>query len=183
MLLEAPDQAPVYLGRTEVTWAQYAARVPAASAAQQRLADELGLADPAALDDHPVVHVGCADAAAYCAALGLRLPTPGEWRTAATLDGTRRYPWGDEPASERARVDALGAAAVATHPADAAPCGALDLAGNVREWCLDAEGTEALGGGSWNDAGADLDVAVAPPRFKLPRGNDTIGFRVALPAP
>jgi len=54
------------------------------------------------------------------------------------------YPWGDEPASQRANVrDSLGpgaqadSAAVGSHPQDSTPLGILDLAGNVREWTAD----------------------------------------------
>jgi formylglycine-generating enzyme required for sulfatase activity len=76
----------------------------------------------------------------------LQLPTEAEWEAAAAYDAAmkqRIYPWGDkpEPTPEHAifaddQGNRLGAPApVGVCPAGAAACGALDMGGQVWEWC------------------------------------------------
>ena len=107
-----------YMGRYEVTVAQYAAFVRRSGHA---------VVEPAALDappDHPVANVSWTDALAYARWLDeelrtgeatppavsallsegwrITLPTEAQWEKAARGDDGRIYPWGEEPRQDRA---------------------------------------------------------------------------------
>jgi len=106
--------------------------------------------DAAGRGDHPVVHVGHEDAAAYATWAGKALPTEAEWERAARggLEGAT-YCWGEEPdASARANVwrgrfpDAHDAADPwpRTSPVGSFAAngfGLFVMAGNVWEWTDD----------------------------------------------
>ncbi|MER7787023.1 formylglycine-generating enzyme family protein [Streptomyces sp. NPDC097640] len=102
--------------------------------------------------DHPVVHVSWADAQAFCAWEGSRLPTEAEWEYAARGGLERkRYPWGDEltpggdhrcniwqgrfPTRNTAEDGYEGTAPVTAYPPNG--FGLYNVAGNVWEWCAD----------------------------------------------
>jgi formylglycine-generating enzyme required for sulfatase activity/dienelactone hydrolase/predicted Ser/Thr protein kinase len=108
---------------------------------------------PKGQDEYPVSGVSWFEAAAYCAGAGKTLPTATHWGVAAGMD---------TPALRQAGLSSWLAlasnfkgqapAAVGSHQG-LSLYGALDMAGNVREWCWNEtrEG-RVIRGGAWNDA-------------------------------
>jgi formylglycine-generating enzyme required for sulfatase activity len=98
-------------------------------------------------DSYPVLGVNWDSAVAYCNWLSAktgkkyRLPTEAEWEKAARGTDQRRFPWGNEINHtfanyvETAKFDT--GMKVGSFPTGASPYGAMDMAGNVMEWCSD----------------------------------------------
>ena len=189
-----------YIDRTEVTVAAY-----------RRYVSATGRSMPSApswgwQDDHPVVNVAWTDAKTYCEWKGKRLPTEAEWEKAARGADGRTYPWGEEkPSCERVVMDDGGNGCgrnstwpVGSKSAGASPYGALDMSGNVWEWCADgydgdyyksspsrnpkgpsSASARVLRGGSWgNDDPSYLRAAVRS-RYSPTFRGVSFGFRCA----
>jgi serine/threonine-protein kinase len=186
--------------------------------------------DPAR-DDDPVTQVSWLDARAYVAWAGLALPTEAQWERAAAWDAkTRRqrlYAWGNDKPGAGARLvgnladESLrgfpryvtwifpgysdgyaGTAPVGSFPDGASPVGALDMTGNVMEWCEDSYDVtyfavspredpvntdpktkyKTIRGGSWMSA-PDNARARRRNRSEPDDRQNVLGIRVALPAP
>ncbi|WP_437285008.1 bifunctional serine/threonine-protein kinase/formylglycine-generating enzyme family protein [Sorangium sp. So ce406] len=209
------------LDRTEVTVAAYQRCVeagrctpsglhgPRASDADVAQRGALCTAADPAKAQHPVSCVDQAQAAAYCAFVGKRLPTEAEWEYAARGADGREFPWGNDPPGcaqavvSRSPAQACGGRgtqAVGSAKAGASPSGALDMAGNVWEWVADgwdpgvyakgartdplvpATGSKGvLRGGSW-----DFSASTARSTYRLAfdreAGDVSTGFRCARSA-
>jgi formylglycine-generating enzyme required for sulfatase activity len=170
-------------------------------------------------DRLPVVGVSWYEADAYARWLTLtsgrvyRLPTEAEWEKAArgglqvpdrrgglveNVLPAREWPWGDEAPDEQ-RLNFGGTVGhtspVGSYPAGASPYGALDMAGNVWEWCgsrwahpyafsedTNPEGEEdrVVRGGSWFNTGAQARCAYRLRLMANLRFDHDIGFRLVL---
>ncbi|MEI6776739.1 MAG: bifunctional serine/threonine-protein kinase/formylglycine-generating enzyme family protein, partial [Chloroflexales bacterium] len=94
--------------------------------------------------DYPVVGINWFEAVAYCRWLTaqtgheFRLPSEAEWEKAARGTDGRIYPWGNTWEKGRCNSEEAGIkhiTPVVQYPSGASPYGALDMAGNVHEWC------------------------------------------------
>jgi len=123
-----------WLGKCTVTNAHY-----------QRYCQETGVEFPKGSDqgdNHPVVFVDRAEAKAYCKHYGLALPTEAQWEYAARGPESRKWPWGNQWDEDKCcNLGNQGPKGrtfpVGSFPEGASWCGALDMAGNVWEWCKD----------------------------------------------
>jgi formylglycine-generating enzyme required for sulfatase activity len=153
-------------------------------------------------DNYPVVQVSCDAAMAYCRNYGLKLPTEAQWEYAARGPEGRKYPWGNVWDEGKCCNGANPGPGGSTYPVGRFPegaswCGALDMAGEVWQWCKDwsapnyyqnAPGADPAGpergqyrilrGGSWGDG---PKVCRSADRFwGWPRSGGAYGgFRVA----
>ena len=187
-----------WLGQCEVTNAQYQAFCTATG----RTFPEYDEWHPYQGDDHSVVLVSWYDAQAYCDYYGYSLPTEAQWEYAAAGPTSRIYPWGTVwDAQKCCNYYNTGPGnrtfPVGSFPEGASWCGALDMAGNVCEWCADwyssgyyevspelnPSGPESgsnrvLRGGSWYDLGDSCRAADRV--YNDPSSTyTTLGFRVS----
>jgi hypothetical protein len=150
------------------------------------------------VSNHPVVGANWYEAVAYChwlteklrtlGTLGadevVRLPTEAEWQQAAQGNDGREYPWGEWAGghANTSESDIGQTSTVGLFPEGASPCGALDMAGNVWEWCADWYGegrdTKVLRGGSWLINRRNARCADRSWNYPRLRYND-LGFRCA----
>lgn len=143
------DLPAFYLGRFEVTVAQFRAFVDATGFE----VDDAALEGP---PTHPVASVSWPDALAYCRwldatlrewpdtpeSLGrllrdawrVSLPSEAQWEKAARGTDGRVYPWGNTARADRANYASSGTRAVGAVTCPECPFGLADMSGNVWEW-------------------------------------------------
>lgn len=192
---ESVTLAAFCIDRTEVTVAAYERCVGAGKCAEAERGGACNSGIPGR-QEHPINGVDWYQAAAYCEAQGLRLPTEDEWELAAYGTDARKFPWGDD-----APVDQLcgggpegdgngreSSCAVGSFPKGRSPFGLDDMAGNVKEWTASGKvpadtqetGVRVYRGGSWQSGAYDL--ARSQERHELlgaTGGLDLTGFRCA----
>jgi formylglycine-generating enzyme required for sulfatase activity len=125
---------------------------------------------PAGQDDFPVGGVSYYEAAAYARFAGKQLPTAQHWLRAA-LRHNREASWVYIPSSN---LNGTGPRAVGQGTAN--PYGLYDVAGNVREWCVNPVDSGRLTrGGGWEDPEFLVGHLQPKPEFDRSAAN---GFRL-----
>ncbi|MBM3475703.1 MAG: formylglycine-generating enzyme family protein [Armatimonadetes bacterium] len=145
-----------WIARTEVTIGQW--RKVMGSVPRQEYVSKA---------EHPVTSITYRDCEAFCEKLGFALPTEAQWEYAARGAEGLQYPWGNDWDAGKCQCYVGGHEYEYSAPAghmkdDVSWCGALDMAGNVSEWCRDWFGNDTtLGegrvvrGGSWESEALD----------------------------
>ncbi len=193
---------PFYISKYQVTWVQYRSFLQADDGYRDRRWWE-GLAERQdtpgqqyrQLDNHPAENISWYDAVAYCRWLSaklcyeIRLPTEWEWQQAATGGNPAKdYPWGEDWDTDRVNTFESGLSrttAVGMYPRGASPVGALDMSGNVEEWCLNAyddlqaidlssDSRRVARGGSWFNG--PVNARALPPRLRPGRPQPRSGL-------
>lgn len=186
--------ASFWLDVTEVTAGAYRACVVAGKCTEEGLAcDQIHPVDTdrrPGKENHPINCVNQAQAIAYCAFVGKRLPTGAEWEWAAR--GTTRgstYPWGEAAPDKQVcwkRIDdnhpyrSKGTCQVHSFPRGDSPQGIADLAGNVAEWSeRPVDGYAPIKGGDWMEVNPGLVAADVGGPYRAAAHLPGVGFRCA----
>jgi len=165
------------------------------------------------IPNRPVVGVTWFEAKAYCAWLTeqlqlsgelpdgyvARLPTEAEREKASRSNDGRFWPWGNEWKDNYANTRETGfltTNSIGVFATGASPFGALDITGNVKEWChtlfapypynskdgrenSDTDGDRTIRGGSWY-LGRYAARCAYRPHYVPDTHHDGLGFRVVI---
>ena len=129
---------------------------------------------PDGLDEYPVSGVSWYEAMAYAAFVHKSLPTVYHWARATFSPIEASHPI--TPYLARfSNFDADADLAPVGSAAGLTTSGALDMAGNVREWCLNQSGEQSMSlGGKWDDPEYMINFALPVDSWDRDTGN---GFR------
>ncbi len=132
---------------------------------------------PEGRDEYPVSGVGWYEAAAYAEFAGKSLPTETHWALAAGLDSLQYYFFFPTMIYTLSNFHGGGPDPVGSHKGMNA-FGALDMAGNVKEWCWNQSSNgRFIRGGAWDDIHYMYEIpSQQSPWDRSPRN----GFRCAL---
>jgi formylglycine-generating enzyme required for sulfatase activity len=133
---------PFWIARFPITNAQWQAwKTTSIKKAHRTYPDEMKRAN------HPIANVQWYWCYEFCMwlskqiGMNIRMPSEAEWEAAARGNDVRLYPWGHEwrddysaTAEDKERRGLPYSTPVGCYPAGAAPCGAMDMAGNMWEW-------------------------------------------------
>jgi len=123
---------------------------------------------PAGQGDFPVTGVSWYEAAAYAEFVGKTLPTLYQWSRAAGA-------WATAQIVPLSNFGEAGLAPVATR-SGVGPFGTFDMAGNAKEWCWNAHGTDRyVLGGAWNEPSYMFNLPDAQSPFARA---ENFGFRL-----
>lgn len=153
-------------------------------------------------DNYPIVMVSWNDAKAYADWARACLPSEAQWEKAARGQNGRIFTWGDVWDEDKYanRENSEQAQLVGTFPDDKSVYGALDMIGNISEWCSDwfdekyykkstdknpsgpKTGTlRVIRGGSWADDGSTYYRSAYRSHGKPDGKFDNCGFRCVMP--
>ncbi|MGF1506126.1 MAG: formylglycine-generating enzyme family protein, partial [Anaerolineae bacterium] len=208
---------PFYIARYPITYTQFQAFVDAGRDGFMNPAYWEGIEDIMPWDhksvnqtpangNRPAEWVSWFQAIAFCRWLSehlgyeVRLPTEWEWQQAATGgNADYLYPWGPDwdPNRTNSKEAPTGRlVAVGLYPAGASPCGALDMSGNVYEWCMNefdnphnvgltGNAPRTTRGGAWYALGGAVPAEVVRATARLSDEPDSpqrqkarVGFRL-----
>jgi formylglycine-generating enzyme required for sulfatase activity len=132
-----------YIYKTPVTVRQYRKFCNATNRAMPET-PQWGWDNP----DYPIVNVSWVDAEAYAKWAHAELPTEAQWEKAARGTDERKYPWGNEWDINRCASSVKPSLLkkprpVGSYMLGASPYGALDMSGNVFQWCSDRYAEDA----------------------------------------
>jgi formylglycine-generating enzyme required for sulfatase activity len=190
-----------WIDQTDISNARYAACVKAGACQPPKTSptDDYSIRYYRDYPNYPVTYVNWSQADAYCGWVGAQLPSEAQWEKAARGTDGRLYPWGNaDPSCALTKYSPcmqyyVNTSAVDEHPGGVSPYGALDMAGNVKQWVADWYGdyspalqTNPTGpsagtlrvvrGGSFISAANDLRSAYRLPMDPASTTYDT-GFR------